>query len=102
MKALPQCRIGTSKRNTFSNKQLEAVPPPNAYNVYNAQTVLNKSDPKTFFGSGKRNYARDTRDVPGPGTYSISSRAVEGKHISLSGRFKDPAKFNVPGAGTYD
>ena len=43
----------------------------------------------------------DTK-VPGPGNYSIPSRAIEGRNISLSGRYRSDKPEIGPGPAAYN
>lgn len=64
-------KFGTERR--LSDGKNKNQPAPNAYNCENSSlTVLNKS-PAYGFGSAKRPFSEDTRQVPGPGTYAYKN-----------------------------
>ncbi len=70
-------RIGTSVRQGLFTGAKD-VPGPQSYNQ-NATVFYAENTPRTVFGTSQRQPISTAKQQPGPGEYSIQSRAIEGR-----------------------
>ena len=102
----PQKIVGTTKfgceaRKGMAGDHAENTPGPNKYNPSKLDITL-RSSPSFGFGGSNRPKSEDTREVPGPGSYTISaSRNTHG--YSIAQRYAEAKSSNMltPGPGTY-
>ncbi|CAD8115027.1 unnamed protein product [Paramecium primaurelia] len=100
VKRPPSCKIGKSMRGLqFANPN----PGPGEYEPQ-IDTIRPQSA-MVRVGSATRRPLNDVKGVPGPGTYDLPSKMVEGPQVKILGHKYDPVqaqKDQVPGPGQYE
>jgi Sperm-tail PG-rich repeat len=91
----PNYKIGTSSRDKLITSN---VPGPGTY----TSTDVRPHSLAPVTGSSKRPPLSDNGENPGPGTYEIPQRAVEGPKFSMKGRIEKANPDNSPGPGHYE
>ena len=91
----PTYRIGTSSRDHFVGSK---VPGPGAYTA----SEIRPHSSATKIGTGKRLPLNENVETPGPGTYEIPAKAVEGPKFTMVGRGLTGNSSNSPGPGHYE
>lgn len=78
LKFEPSWKMGSSTRNDYTRRMKgdQQTPPPDAYKPLYSSTL--SAAPRSGIGSGQRSTLIKDNGQPGPHTYKIKSRAVEG------------------------
>ena len=76
-------------------------PGPSAYNTESPSRYAANRIATMVFGTSKRPPLQAPTIVPGPGNYSVPSKGVEGKLISMLGSRPKAEKSTSPGPGEY-
>ena len=104
MRESPNFRLGTATREQYylKDKYKDSLPGPN---IYNPKTdAVMKTMAKTSLGFGKKyDLALPSSKGPGPGSYALPNRAIEGPKFVMGSKLKSTLERNidVPGPGEY-
>lgn len=93
---VPTAKFGSSQRRGAASP---VSPGPAAYEASHSQT--NQASPKWGLGTSARADLGGTRATPGPGTYSVPSRVVEGPKYSAAPRREETSRSEGPGPSAY-
>lgn len=94
----PAYRMGTAPRDSISKESLSKPGPGN----YDPKLITSKGGIR--FGSSTRKPLNDPNASPGPGSYNIPSKMIEGPKCVITSRKEDPASKldrSLPGPGQY-
>lgn len=102
LKNMPQYKIGTSKRSGSIPKDRLLSPDPG---VYEPRVEFTRTAAASFgFGTSKRKSlgANQEIKVPGPGEYSLPSKAFDKPKFHMGIKYNDLSKQYTPGPGDYE
>jgi hypothetical protein len=100
LKTNPKFGIGTSKRdNERHNSSVLSASP----GSYDPKIEFSKTQmPKIGFGSSKRAPLNHDNKAPGPGEYSLKTKAFENSRFHMGIKLQTKDKDKVPGPGDYE